>query len=443
MGYDLDEDGSVFDLAADELAEMVEGMKQAGEKASNLNVIVLYDQNKASPDPSSHVYQITSEGLQEIDTGMNIFMNHEADMSSEKSLMRFGSWSIDHFPADKYALILWDHGGGWKNGFATDETDGFSIDLTPKGITFLDGAYGRTLETLAAHAGQKLDLVGFNACLMGMYEVARETARGADYLVASSETMYGQTGFNYDVMFEALAETPEMDGAELGRLIVQAHADTLYVDRQTGETLNLNLLLALYDLSKLPALDTALDALGLALADAAKDADGRQEIEKIAREVQRFSTNEHADLIHLAQLAGERAASLPNPEPVSSAAAAVQDAAQKVIDLVKVHSDPEIWGFSHDHAYGMALFFPRGINCPYYLRYSPELYEPPMDAFYNDIYTRSFEPCVYYPRTSALENEGMTEGNYNLRDVKQYIATPWNPGWSTFLHIYLEVEMED
>ena len=198
---------------------------------------------------------------------------------------------------------------------ATDETNGISIDLTDKSITFADGAFAGALEAMTAQAGKKLDLVGYNACLMGMYEVAKETARGADYMVASSDTMLGWTGFNFDKMLIELAKNSGMSGAELGRLIVNAHIDTeVTLDEDDGETYRINKLLALYDLSKLPALDTALNTFGSALAAAALDEDARSVLAEIAENVQRFNTNEHADVIHLADLVQARAAELPGSD---------------------------------------------------------------------------------------------------------------------------------
>ena len=41
-------------------------------------------------------------------------------MSDPQTLKDFIDYSVDNFPAEKYDLILWDHGGGPTGGFAVD-----------------------------------------------------------------------------------------------------------------------------------------------------------------------------------------------------------------------------------------------------------------------------------------------------------------------------------
>ena len=45
----------------------------------------------------------------------------EADMSDPQTLVDFVTWGIQEFPADKYVLIMSDHGMGWPGGWTDPE----------------------------------------------------------------------------------------------------------------------------------------------------------------------------------------------------------------------------------------------------------------------------------------------------------------------------------
>ena len=44
----------------------------------------------------------------------------EIDMSDPQTLIEFSTWAIETFPADKYVLIMSDHGMGWPGGWTDD-----------------------------------------------------------------------------------------------------------------------------------------------------------------------------------------------------------------------------------------------------------------------------------------------------------------------------------
>ena len=105
-------------------------------------------------------------------------------------------------------------------------TRGFSQDETTnndgKMITLADGAYGNALNAIKTQAGQKISIIGFDACLMGMYEVGAASAAYGDYLVASAESEPG-SGWDYNAILKALAGTPTMDALTLSKKIVDAY----------------------------------------------------------------------------------------------------------------------------------------------------------------------------------------------------------------------------
>ncbi|MEG1943583.1 MAG: clostripain-related cysteine peptidase, partial [Angelakisella sp.] len=77
-----------------------------------------------------------------------------ANMGDGNTLGEFLSWGVKAYPADKYACILWNHGGGSVAGIAADELfDYDTLDL-------------KELSKGLSMAGTQFELVGFDACLM-------------------------------------------------------------------------------------------------------------------------------------------------------------------------------------------------------------------------------------------------------------------------------------
>ncbi|MBN1425606.1 hypothetical protein JXA88_13710, partial [Candidatus Fermentibacteria bacterium] len=96
----------------------------------------------------------------------------EVNMASAQTLHDFVIWAMANFPADKYALILSDHGMGWPGGWtdptpksATDTSSPLSARLG--NLLFLN-EMGEALSAIRSTTGlDKFELIGLDACLMG------------------------------------------------------------------------------------------------------------------------------------------------------------------------------------------------------------------------------------------------------------------------------------
>ncbi len=113
----------------------------------------------------------------------------EVDMSDPAVLTRFIETAAKRFPAKRYALIPWNHGGGW-TGLLQDEDGG-------------NGAPGKGLMSVeqfaeAARRGAKalprgrFDLLKYELCLMAQLDVLSNSAGLADYVVACAPVEPGQ-----------------------------------------------------------------------------------------------------------------------------------------------------------------------------------------------------------------------------------------------------------
>ena len=134
-------------------------------------------------------------------------------MTKPSTLKGFLDFALPKYPASRYGLILWDHGGGSLTGYGYDETDTSHSSMTLKGLQ--DALKGRE---------GTFDFIGFDACLMGTLETGLMLAPYADYLIASEETEPG-IGWYYTDWLAKLIQNPSLPTVELGKSIVDSFVE--------------------------------------------------------------------------------------------------------------------------------------------------------------------------------------------------------------------------
>ena len=137
----------------------------------------------------------------------------EADMGSPQTLLDFITWTIQKYPAKKYALIMADHGGGWTGGFS-DMQAGTQLSM-PQIVSVVE-------QVQQSMGGQKFEIIGFDACLMGMAEIYGALYPYSNYMVASEEVI-PSTGWSYAAWLAQLAQNPTMDGRGATQAIVSTY----------------------------------------------------------------------------------------------------------------------------------------------------------------------------------------------------------------------------
>ena len=137
-------------------------------------------------------------------------------MSEPESLTDFITWTKKKYPADRYILVLWDHGGGVPYGYGMD-------DLNEREGEDSIGCI-RTSEVVSAikKAGVKFDIIGFDACLMQDLEIASALEPYADYYLGSEETE-GGFGWFYTSGFGKLAQAPGTPSEEFGHEMIACY----------------------------------------------------------------------------------------------------------------------------------------------------------------------------------------------------------------------------
>ncbi|MCX6053415.1 MAG: clostripain-related cysteine peptidase [Chloroflexi bacterium] len=241
----------------------------------------------------------------------------EVDMGNTATLIDFATWAIQSYPADRVVLIMSDHGSGWPGGWS----DSNPLDENANWIYLndLENALGQIITNTGI--GQ-FELVGMDACLMSMLEVYNGLAPYSRYVVASQELEPG-LGWAYNSFLSDLVAQPEMNGADLGRKIVESYvvedqrilndearknllASYGYVEpKSAGETvqeMGTTVTLAAVDSSALPNLNASLDNFLYALknVDQTKVAEARSYAQTFKNV---FGTNYPAPYIDLSNFA--------------------------------------------------------------------------------------------------------------------------------------------
>ncbi len=171
------------------------------------------------------------------------------DMSNPAVLSDFVTWSAARFPARHYALILWDHGGGTQ-GYGQDTSPGGSDEMLD--LAELRQAY----RNIYTNLGKKLDLIVYDACLMGTIEVAEVTATAAHVMAASAE-LEPAHGQDYAYLFSHLASAPA-DGLALGQILKVGYISHTQAQ---GTFDSSQITYSLFDLSKLAAFTRTFEDL--------------------------------------------------------------------------------------------------------------------------------------------------------------------------------------
>lgn len=177
----------------------------------------------------------------------------ELNMGDPQTLIDFATWAVTEYPAKKYLLVIWNHGGGFRStalskDIAWDDTSGGDK------ITMSELEYA--LSAISIQMGKNVDIVGMDACLMAMTEVAYQIKDYADILVASEENEPND-GWPYDTILGQLVSYPTMTPNQLATDIVDSYVFSYTVSDDVTQSA--------IDLSYMDTLANQLSAMALAI----------------------------------------------------------------------------------------------------------------------------------------------------------------------------------
>jgi hypothetical protein len=322
-------DNNLTDYGIADLAEL----KQAGSTAK-VDLVAQYDRGGRIGAKRYHLQKGTTLDQDEVaDLG-------DTNTGDPAVAIDFFTWGIKTFPAEKLMCVLWNHGSG------IDETDIYArarqlagsatapsgrrqatrnrqpvltrkqvrsiagsrlgralfsttVDqaVLDKGIAyddtsrdFLDNVeLAQVLKTVATTTGRPIDVLGFDACLMNMIEVAYELRPYATTMVGSEETEPGD-GWPYHDVAKAASSAAAKTPGGLAAAIVKRYL-AFYHD-SSEETVTQSAL----DLSKVEPVARAVDQLAATLTTSLQAIEEYAAFSRALTAAQRFHTRDFVDL---------------------------------------------------------------------------------------------------------------------------------------------------
>lgn len=197
---------------------------------------------QTGPEPDRHIDSPVLQSLGPV------------NMSDPKTLSDFLTWGIKTFPAEHYMLVIADHGKGWEGLIQDDSHKGWMS--VPQ--------LRQALDTAQKATGQKLDVLGFDACQMASVEVASEIKDYARYMVAS-QALEGREGWPYSHIL-GQGQLADIHQAHLFKSDVEARQVVDMVVKSAAENQSVLPTMAGFDLSKMGDLEKSLKIFSAELA---------------------------------------------------------------------------------------------------------------------------------------------------------------------------------
>jgi hypothetical protein len=222
-------DNNLHDAAIDDFGEMA----QVGSN-DTLNIVVQLD---LYGNGGTNRYLV---GKNDTVDSAPVQTLSEQNMGDPHVLEDFIVWAVDNYETDHYILVIWDHGDGWRlerqkiaELEAAQRAEGAAAAPGMKAVSHdeYDGdvlymhEVGQALAQARDSTDVRLDIVGFDACFMGMIEVAYEIRDSADFMVGSEDTEPGD-GWPYDTILKDMDDLSESRIPEnLAKIIVRRYGE--------------------------------------------------------------------------------------------------------------------------------------------------------------------------------------------------------------------------
>lgn len=198
VGVYMCADNGMNDQAWVDLAEMA-----AIGSTEEVNIIVQVDNAARDTSPGGKRYRV--------ENGRLVLLSRlgTVDMADTATLADFGRFLARSYPAKNYFLILWDHASGWHEG--TAGIDWIFRDESPvfRTMGVAGGELRYALGAIRTALGKRIAVLGFDACLMGMAEVAAEVGDACDHMLASS-ALVPWGGWPYEPVLSRIVARPTM-----------------------------------------------------------------------------------------------------------------------------------------------------------------------------------------------------------------------------------------
>jgi KaiC/GvpD/RAD55 family RecA-like ATPase len=247
----LDADSSLEAAGIDVFSKMA-----SVGSSSQVNIVIQMDKNSTEEPYDTQYGNWTDCKRFNVTKGMTPTPGNatlhlgEVNMGHPDTLKDFVNWTINHYPANYYFLVLWGHGTGCMGVCfdVTNETDALSLPELSQALSGLPAT---------------MDVILIDACSMSMTEIAYQIKDYANVLVAPEGLGYSPAP--YDRYLSSLTSNPSMPPSEFASAVVTSYIDwcknSEYAYRIQNATMSA------IDLTKIMSLTAAIDDFALKLKE--------------------------------------------------------------------------------------------------------------------------------------------------------------------------------
>ncbi|MFC1669226.1 clostripain-related cysteine peptidase [Spirochaetota bacterium] len=428
-------DNNLEPYAIDDINEMEKGIANAIESGNsdineNMNVIVLFDRasdyislptEKDGRDwEETRLYRIKPDYTdsqyfksERLDGGCgfgHIDPIGEMNLADPSTLDWFIQYSKYYFPADKYSLIIWSHGSGIQKSRSIIS----NLDVTKQVVQdnddflYIDEVQQAIQNNFNNES--KLEFIGFDACYMGMVEVAYEFRNLSKYMIASMNDIQ-VNGWDYESLFGNLINSRDetvIGSDEFAALIVGSYKE--YIENNYN---NLGQTLSATDLSNMENLKIKIDAFAVEIDSYVDDNISRQsEIESIRDVSVNFYNNSIETSVNypfydLYDFCNRISSDVNNSFPVNLKTTADNVIVELENSIVVAYGDSgnpgnggsEYYGNGTSVKRGLSIFFSRGnYNHEGFSHYKEHWW-------YTNEDTLSWKPGYYYGKVDFCDSD--------------------------------------
>ena len=201
---------------------------------------------------STNSNYILSERLDCPILGLSKREETELNMASYTVLRNFITFGKNEYEAEKYALIIWGHGTGWRYASGGSSR---AVAIDDETNTFMS-----VLDEGKAVRDMNLSVIGFDTCFGGTIENLYELKETAVYTVASP-SITPSHGWNYTKLLEDLSQS-NFSESEIARIMAESSSAKTSV----------------YDNAKLSDVFNCVESFSEALSDSITSNETRQDI---------------------------------------------------------------------------------------------------------------------------------------------------------------------
>lgn len=351
----------IYMAADNDLDKFAENDLETIKKASydsDVNIVVQFDRNEFVDQANTIRMRIQGgEVLKEEDLG-------ETNTGNPEVLKSFIEESVEAYPSDKLVVILWSHGSG------VDDFDPYDKEnlreryfVPPEEIQEIALGFDDTAQDFldnlelqkALDVSVKIDLLGFDACLMGMFEIVYQLKEETSVMVASQH-LEPAAGWDYHRILNELDTS--LHANEMGKQLIAFHDDHHTNERRdvTQSALNTEVI---------EKATEVLDAFAKVLREELKKGDvaqNRKDLGYTLSNSQYFNRKDYVDLMDFVQKVKNRL-QLEAVEP---------DADELLTLLEEMILANHTIGYFMNDANGVSIYFP---NAHRPFRETFEMYE--------------------------------------------------------------------